>query len=234
MRCPPVRIDQSAWKFRATLQIALNGVFHPPASSWCWQRASVLHRAGSLPSLSVPAYHWSLFSEEGRGEYRGFGVRRGGGTHGIGWLTSHLRRSARGLRPFKASKQRQEAPTRAAAKRFIFFWSDQNPLPRVCQLVNGTAKLAQSPVYELVPECGPAAAASVFSGEDPHTKKKEWKKERRGERRPLCPGAYLMESNLLTSLGWAPWNKLPDVVFFPFSHFFRSAFHNSLPQCCPR
>lgn len=61
----------------------------------------------------------------------------------------------------------------------------------------------------------------------PH-KKKEWKKERRGERRPLCPGAYLMESNLLTSLGWAPWNKLPDVVFFPFSHFFRSAFHNSL------
>lgn len=78
MRCPPVRIDQSAWKFRATLQIALNGVFHPPASSWCWQRASVLHRAGSLPSLSVPAYHWSLFSEEGRGEYRGFGVRRGG------------------------------------------------------------------------------------------------------------------------------------------------------------
>lgn len=158
----------------------------------------------------------------------------GGGTHGIGWLTSHLRRSARGLRPFKASKQRQEALTRAAAKRFIFFWSDQNPLPRVCQLVNGTAKLAQSPVYELVPECGPAAAASVFSGKDPHTKKKEWKKERRGERRPLCPGAYLMESNLLTSLGWAPWNKLPDVVFFPFSHFFRSAFHNSLPQCCPR
>lgn len=59
---------------------------------------------------------------------------------------------------------------------------------------------------------------------------KERKKERRGERRPLCPGAYLMESNLLTSLGWAPWNKLPDVVFFPFSHLFRSAFHNSLPN----
>lgn len=53
--------------------------------------------------------------------------------------------------------------------------------------VNGTAKLARSSMYELVPECGPPAAASVFSGKDPHTKKKNERKKEGEKDDPSAP-----------------------------------------------
>lgn len=84
-------------------------MFHPPVSSARWQRASVLHRAGLLPSLFNPSA--PLISA-----LRGEGADRGppGGASSIGWLTSHLGHSAEASPFFEASKTARYA----VAKRF--------------------------------------------------------------------------------------------------------------------
>lgn len=159
-------------------------MFHPPVSSARWQRASVLHRAGLLPSLFNPSAPL-ISALRGEGEDRGppGAPAASGGSH----PTSDARRRL----PLFSRRQKQcGTPTPG----------DFSVLIRIHRLGASNSKTPRRSVH------GGIGVNYLCAGRwllpPSLVGKTHWGTQKKKRKSPsLPPGPYLMESNLLTSLG---------------------------------